>query len=243
MKSPACRRTVVLSSRRGARDGGDRAVRHGNRRRRPGRPRCRVSPGEARPRVRHPGRGRASRRLLAQALGLAPTVHPGPLRRSAGLGVPSSVLVVPHEGRPGRLLCGLRCALRAPRPNRRTRGPALERRTEPSLWCPATSGSRPRTWSWRPGRTRAPGSLPSRARWIRASCSCTPVSTGGLRSSRRATLSWSAPGTRERRSRSKHPTSTVCCSREGTLARSLRAPVAGRIGCSPRRSGSSSRAC
>ena len=151
----------------------ERAVRHSDRRRWPGRPRCWVPPGEARPRVRDPGRWRASRRLLAQPLGLAPTVHPGPLRLlPAGLGVPRSVLVVPHEGRRGRLLRGLRRALRASRSE-----PASVRTgSRESGALVLVSGdlrSRPTTWSWRPARTRTPGSLPSRARWIRASCSCT----------------------------------------------------------------------
>ena len=54
-----------------------RAVRHDRHRRRPGGPRRRLPPEEARRAVRDPRRERAHRRLLAHALGLAPPLHAG----------------------------------------------------------------------------------------------------------------------------------------------------------------------
>src|SRR5919206_1400029 len=70
-----------------------RAPRHDRHRRRPGGPVRRVLPAEERRGLRHPRRQRADRRLVADAhVGLAPPVHPRPLRRAAGLAVPGTGL-------------------------------------------------------------------------------------------------------------------------------------------------------
>ena len=93
----------------GAKDGRLRARRDRNRRWRSGGPRHGVPPGEARSPVRDPGCERANRRRLAQAVGLASSVHPRALRRAAGLALPRARLVLPHQGRGRRLpgdLCG-----------------------------------------------------------------------------------------------------------------------------------------
>ena len=71
---------------------------------------------------------RAGRRRLAQPLGLAAPVHPGPVRRAGGDAVPRSGPLVPDQGPGGRLPGGLRDPVRAPGSDRRPRGPALEER-------------------------------------------------------------------------------------------------------------------
>ena len=78
--------------------------------------------------LRDPGRQPAGRRLLAPPLGLAPPVHPRPLRRAARHALPRTGLVLPHQGRDRRLPGGLRGDLRPSGPHRRQRGPAVQRR-------------------------------------------------------------------------------------------------------------------
>ena len=75
-----------------------------------------------------------------------------------GWRVPRAVLVVPHEGRRGRLLRGLRRAASSSQSEPASAWTGSRGRTGPSSWCPATSGSRPTTSSSRPAPTRAPGS-------------------------------------------------------------------------------------
>ena len=53
------------------------------------------------------------------ALGLAAAVHPGPLQRAAGHGLPRRGLALPHQGRDGRLPGDLRGPVPAPGPHRR----------------------------------------------------------------------------------------------------------------------------
>ncbi len=60
-------------------------------------------------------------------MGLAPLVHAGSGRRAPGHAVPGAAVVVPDEGRDGRLPPGVRRALRAARPKRRERGPSHAR--------------------------------------------------------------------------------------------------------------------
>src|SRR5439155_11905312 len=79
------------------------AVRHDRRRWRAGGPVGGIPPEEAGRAVRDPGRKRAGRRLLADTLGLAAPVHAGALRRTPRLAVPGAGLVLPDQGRDGRL--------------------------------------------------------------------------------------------------------------------------------------------
>ena len=116
-----------------------------------------LPPGEARSALRDPGRERADRRLLAQAMGLAARVHPRALRRAAGLALPGAGLVVPHQGRGGRLPGGLCGPVRSSRSHRRPRGRALQGGRPVRRDGRATAGSRPTTWWWHRARTSAPG--------------------------------------------------------------------------------------
>ena len=135
---------------------GPGAVRDGDRRRRAGRPRGRLSPGPARPVVRDPGRERAGRRLLAPPMGLAAPVHPGPLRRAAGLPFPGPPGRSPTKDEVADYLETYARAVRAAGSDRRPRGPALQGRATVSCWPPATAGSRPTTWWSPPAPTTAP---------------------------------------------------------------------------------------
>ena len=74
----------------------------------------------------------------------------------AGLPFPASSRL-PHQGRDGRLPRGLRRALRAAGPHRRPGGPRLEAGRRGSWSRPASSASRPTTWSWRWPTTSSPG--------------------------------------------------------------------------------------
>ena len=75
---------------------------------------CGLLPDEARSAFRDPGRERPDRRHLAEALGLAPSVHPGSPRWAAGHAVPRAGFFVSHEGRCGRLPGGLRGSIDLP---------------------------------------------------------------------------------------------------------------------------------
>ena len=196
--------------------------------------RCRVPPGEARPRLRDPGRGRADRRLLAQAVGLAPRVHPGPPRRPAGHAVPrAGRRRSPRRTTVADYLAAYAARFELPVRTGVRGGRALQggnrfvvtsgdRRFEADNVVVAT------------GRVpAAPGSRPSRPRSIRRSCSCTPASTAVRRSCGRATSSSSAPATRGPRSPWRRPAGTGPGCRGGTRGTSRSAPGAGRTGWSP----------
>ena len=60
-----------------------------------------------------PRRPRSRRRRVADALGLASPVHVRPVLGAAGLAVPRARLVVPHQGRDGRLPGGVRVGVRS----------------------------------------------------------------------------------------------------------------------------------
>ena len=86
-----------------------RRLRDDRDRRRPGGPERWLSPRQAEQRVRDPRRERACRRSVAQPLGLASPLHAGPLQRATRDAVRGAEVVVPDEGRDGRLprgLCG-----------------------------------------------------------------------------------------------------------------------------------------
>src|SRR6266511_541230 len=120
---------VIPESDREERDGrqqGCGAFRDGDHRRRAGGPFHGLPPAPARAAVRDPGGEPTHRGLLAQALGLAAPVHSRPARRPAGLAVPSALLVVPNQGRDGRLPRSLRGALRSPGADRHARGRRLQ---------------------------------------------------------------------------------------------------------------------
>ena len=104
----------------------DRANRDRDHRWRPGRSGRGLPPDQARSAVRDLGRVPADRRLLAEALGLAPRVHPGSPRRAAGHAVPGTGLVVPDQGRGCRLPGRVRCPLRSPRAIGRPGGRTLQ---------------------------------------------------------------------------------------------------------------------
>ncbi len=110
--------TFVRNRRREPHDECRRAIRDGRHRRKPGGPGGRLSPCERRPAVPDPGRQRPDWRRLAQPLGFPPALHARALRRAAGMALSRARLVVPDEGRNGRLPRGVRRALRAARSKR-----------------------------------------------------------------------------------------------------------------------------
>ena len=67
------------------------------------------------------------RRLVAEALGLAPALHACAIRVAAGRPFPGAGLALPDQGRDGRLPRVLRGAVLAAGPERRVRGPAVAR--------------------------------------------------------------------------------------------------------------------
>ena len=173
-----------------------RADRDRHHRRRPGRPGHRLPPAAARPAVPHPGRQPAGRRQLAGAVGHAAPLHPGRLRRPAGPAVPRTALVLPDQGRGGRLPRRLRRPVRAPGPHRRPGRPAggHGRRLR------AADRHRDRAGRERGGgdRARSAGrrtSPTSRSSSTPRSASCTPASTAGRPSSGPAGCWSSAPRT------------------------------------------------
>ena len=136
-----------------------RAGRDVGRRRRPSGPRGRLPPRPAEPPLRDPRRKRADRRLLAQALGLAPPLHARPLQRPPGDGLPRPRALVLDQGRGGRLPRGLRRTVRAPGSNRRQSRSAVAGTAAASWSKQATGSSRLKTWSWRWQATRFPRCL------------------------------------------------------------------------------------
>ena len=172
------RRWPRSTSRSGERRA-SRARRDRDHRRRPGGPGGRVPPGAARPAVRDPRRPRARRRRLAQALGLPAPVHARAATTACpGCPFPAPTLVLPDQGRDGRLPRGLRGALRAAGPHGRARRRARptaaggscvaagERRFEADHVVVASGAL--------PGARHARRSPPSSTR---ASCSCTRATT------------------------------------------------------------------
>ena len=206
------------------------AVRGRRRRRGPGRPRGGVPPGAARAALRDPGRRRAHRQLLAQAVGTRSACSPRPA--SMGCRACRSPRRPrrsprrtrwPTTWRPTRRASPCRCA----RASRWTGSPGS---ATGSSRRPAAAGSRPTTWCWPWARTSAPGSRPSPPRSIRRSCSCTPASTGDLPSCGRAAPSSWAPATRGPRSPWRRPAGTGPGCRGGTRGTSRSAPGAGPSG-------------
>ncbi len=124
------RPTVLPSERTGGSDEHRRngAGRDRDRRRGPGGPRHGVLPAAARSPRGDPGRLRASGGRVANALGFAPPVHGGSVRFPAGSPFPRPGVVVPHEGRDGRLPRDLRVHVRARRADRDPRGIGVEGR-------------------------------------------------------------------------------------------------------------------
>ncbi len=142
-----------------------REVRHGDRRRRPGRARDRLPPREAAgPTVRDPRRERAGRRSLANRAG----TRSASTRRRATTGsraaLPGAALVLPDRrtrwpttSRRTRALRAAGAALGRSRRHARRRRPVRRR-------PPVTVRSRPTTWSSRQGDEKPPSRLRARAR-------------------------------------------------------------------------------
>ena len=161
------------------------------------------------PAVRDPGRQRARRRRLAQALGLAAPVH---ARRATtacpGMRFPAPRLVLPHQGRDGRLPRGLRGALRAPGPHGRARRRARDGARAVRASRRASGASRPTTSSSPrglpdsrgPGLRRRAGPADRAAALERVPQPCRSCAT--------AASSWSARATPAPTSRSTSPTAT-----------------------------------
>ena len=171
----------------------DGAVRDRDHRRRPGRPRGRVLPGEARPAVRDPRRRTSASATVAQALGLAAPVHARPLRRPARHGA--------SRRRAGRS----RPRTRWPTTSRPTprasscrsapasRSTALGRTATASSSRPASAASRPTT-SWS-RRARTECRVPAFAGELDPGSVQLHSSDIGIpRSCRTATSSWSGAG-------------------------------------------------
>ena len=141
--------TYRRAKRRGGRRWQIECVRHRDHRRRAGGARDWIPPAAARPVVRDPRRERARRRSLAQALGLAPALLAGVLRRAARAARSRrSARTYPTTDEMARLPRGVRGALRAPGP---VRGMAVdgarEGRRRVRRDAPATTRSRPTTSS------------------------------------------------------------------------------------------------
>ena len=220
------------------------SVRDGGHRRRPGRTLGRLPPGPARPAVRHPRRERAGRRRLAQSAGTRCACSRPPASTAWPGCVPAPALVVPDQGRDGRLPRGLRGALRLPVRNgvrvdaahagqaTGSSSTAGERRFEAEHVVVAMAPT---------GRRASRRSPPSSTR---ASCSCTRASTATRPSCATAACWSSAPATRAPRSRSSSRARTRPGCRAGTCGE---IPVrhGSRAGAAraPGASGSSSTAC
>ena len=156
---------------------------------------------------------------MAQALGLAPAVLARPLQRPAGLAHRRTRLVVPDEGRAGRLPRALRDALRLPI-RTGVRVDELTKLDGRFVVSAGDRGSRRRTsWS-RPARTTFRACPRSRRSSIRGSSSSTLPGTGIRPSSGTGTRSSSAWATREPRSPSSCRARTPCWSPGGSRTRS-----------------------
>ena len=101
-----------------------------------------------------------------------------------GMDVPGAALVVPDQGRDGRLPRGLPGAVRPAGP-RRGAGAARSAARASATSSPAPTGRRTpaTTWWSRPGPSAGRRTCRrSRASWTRRSASCTPATTSGRRS-------------------------------------------------------------
>ena len=110
------------------------------------------------PAVRDPRRERAGRRHLAQALGLAAPVHARPATTACrACAFPAPRLVVPDEGRDGRLPRGVRARASSCRSRTGVRVDGLRRgRRALRRRAPASTASRPTTSSSRSGAFQEP---------------------------------------------------------------------------------------
>ena len=129
MRGRPPRHSVRPSTTKEANDGRIRHAAGGHRRDRwrTGGARDRLPPAEAGTTVRDPGRRCTRRRLVAEALGLAPALHARAVRVAAGRPLPRDGLALPDQGRDGRPPRVLRDAVLVAGPERRVRGPAVAR--------------------------------------------------------------------------------------------------------------------
>ena len=209
----------------------DGAVRDGDRRRRPGRPGGRVPPARRGPPVRDPRRATRVGDAWRHRWDSLRLFTPGPLRRPARDALPRAAVVVPHQGRDGRLPRGLRRRGSTAGAHRRPGGPASARETGSSS-AAGDRGSRPTTWSWRPARTRAPR-MPAFAAQLdpgivqlHSSDYRRPLAAPGRRRPRRRAPATRAPTSRSKRraeppragSRDETP-ATIPFRIDGTVAR------------------------
>ena len=96
------------------------------------------------------------RRRLASAVGHPAALQPRPVRRAAGHAVPRARMVLPREGRGGRLLRVVRRAVRPPGPARPACGPPRGRRRSAISPRSVTARSRRTTSSSPPGPSGGP---------------------------------------------------------------------------------------
>jgi hypothetical protein len=161
------------------------------------RPRTQLTPGPARPAVRHPRCAPAHRRFVADPMGLATTLHARIPQRPAWYGVPGTTESLLDERRDGRLPRGVRrpilifrCGVGAGS----TRSP---KKPTASWSSQMINGSR-RTMSCWPGApTRCPTCPASPTSSTPAFCNSTRVNTGRRPSCKTVTCSCWAPPTLE----------------------------------------------
>ena len=179
-------------------------------RRRPGGPERRLPPRQAEQRVRHPRRERACRRRVAQPLGLASPLHAGSLQRATRDAVRGAEVVVPDEGRDGRLPRGLCGTLRVAGASRDA-GRAGHAGGRPVRRVDGDERSRREMSSSRPAPSHPEASRRSPHSSTLGSSSSTPPSTATPRSCRTARCSWSGPGTPAPRSPTSLPGPISAC--------------------------------
>ncbi len=177
--------------------------RHRDHRWRSGRVGLRLPPAATGPGVCGPRGQPAHRRLVEETVGLAPGVHPRPLRQPPRMALPGAGLVLSNQGRGGGLPGGLRKALRLRRPDRHP-GRDIDPRRRPVRGRRRPGGLRGRQRDR--GVRRVPG--PARAHRSPASSdppsgSCTRVPTGTQPSWPTARCSSSVPATPAPRSPSR----------------------------------------
>ena len=155
-RSPPYRRSRRAIERRRDDEAG-RAIRDGDRGRRPGRPFGRLPPEARGPVVRDPRRERPDRRQLARALGFAEALLARIARQPPRHAVPRATHCLSDERRDGGLPRGVRGSVRAARANGDLRGGLVQGRQP-------LPGERPRGRVRSGQRRRRDGCLPEAVR-------------------------------------------------------------------------------